>query len=330
MTSPKKPLVLALLSVAALSLSMACGGRAAGRGPQHPLLGHEVSVVSESFIDSENHYLSVVKVAASIYKPGTGHISKECSGVLVEERLVVTAAHCVCDERPPVTPESPGTTIVDKKARCATTVYVRFLTYDSQAALSSNDAEHIPADESDPYRGTVHIPEEFKIVYKEVEGLSGEVVKSTIFSNADIAAISLTDSVKEKVKYTPLATNQLARGEKVVLVGYGLPYLGDSIGRDRRFGENHVVAIKLDGTTFQVGKQNVEVAGTYTGEAPDARVSSGSYITTGDSGGPCFRVTRKRLEVVGIAKSVRVGTLKLSAYTSISRYMDWLQNIPKS
>ncbi len=153
----------------------------------------------------------------------------------------------------------------------------------------------------------------------------GLVTNSSIYSKADIAAVLLKDPIKEPVTYVPLAKTGVIRKDKVLLVGYGLPYLGGAMGIHRRYGENYVVSIKADGTTFQVGQQNVKVDEIYYGEAPTAQVNSGSYLTSGDSGGPCFRQTESGLEIVGIAKSVRAGILTLSSYTHVVTYLDWLK-----
>jgi hypothetical protein len=235
-----------------------------------------------------------------------------------------SAGHCVCDERKSASPEAPDITIVDKRARCAATARVRILAYRPQADLSGDD-DSVPADESEPYKGTVEVHGDIRIVYREVETEPGKTVRATLFSNADLAVIFLKDAPKEVVKYVPLAKARVERKEKVILAGYGLPYLGGDIGRDRRYGENYVVSTRTDGTTFQVGKQDVEVAEAYSGEAPDARVKSGASLTSGDSGGPCFRKVGDGIELVGIAKSVRAGTVTLSAYTSTLMYLDWLK-----
>ncbi|WP_224371909.1 trypsin-like serine protease [Hyalangium versicolor] len=322
-------LTLTVVAVALLWMGSGCGGRAVSQGIEHFGTGNEISVVSESIVDSENHYFSTVKIKATVFKPGVGHIDKECSGVLIDDRLVLTAGHCVCSERKPVAPEALDTTIVDKRSPCAETGYVRFFKYKSSEPLASDGS--VPVEESRLYRGKVQVHQGIKLVYKEVETEPGRTVNATIFSEADIATISLESPVEEKVKPASLARKRVGHNEKVVLVGYGLPYLGGGIGRDRRYGENYVVSRRTDDAAFQVGRQDVEVAGTYSGEVPDSRVKSGSYLTPGDSGGPCFRKVGDEVQLVGVAKSVRAGTLTLSAYTSVFKYLDWLsQRIEES
>jgi len=325
----KASLVLALVSIAISFVCTGCSGRAASSVREPRQFGNEFSVVSESIVDSENHYLSTIKVKAPIFTPGVGHIVKECSGVLISDRLVLTAGHCVCNERKPIAPESPDTTIIDSKSPCVETVYVQLLTYRTGEPLSSDGS--VPADESKPYRGKAQVHKDIKLIYRGMETEPGKTVNATIFSHADIATISLEEPILEKVKYVSPAKEEIGHSEKVVLVGFGLPYLGGAIGRDRRYGANYVVSRRVDGATFHVGKQGVDVSETYSGEVPDTRITSGSYLTSGDSGGPCFRNLGDKVELVGIAKSVRAGTLTLSAYTSVFHYLEWLnQRIEES
>ena len=73
-------LAIALIAATSLSAATGCGGRAVNH--ERPLIGPEVSVVSQSHIDSKNHYLSTVRVIATIPRQGDT-IEKRCSGVLV-------------------------------------------------------------------------------------------------------------------------------------------------------------------------------------------------------------------------------------------------------
>ncbi|MDY7226272.1 trypsin-like serine protease [Hyalangium rubrum] len=303
-----------------------CSSSAPALGPEfeHLPLGHELPVVSESKIDSLNRYRSTVKVTTTFLHPDTGALVKTCSGVLIHHRVVLTAGHCVCAEREPVPPEPQGITLIDSRSSCAKVATVRLLTY-RPMEVEAEEVLSVPSDESEPYPGVVHPNEDIQIIYKEVETDSGRRIKDTVASHADLAVIFLKQSLEGVVEPVRLAKEPARRNEQVVLVGYGSETLvGGAIGKERRYGENDVLAIKSDGSTFQVGRQ-LNIQDTYEGEKPDVIRKKGSYATAGDSGGPCFRKRGAGFELVGIAKSTFAPPIVLSAYTSTPRYLGWLR-----
>ncbi|HYI02261.1 trypsin-like serine protease [Hyalangium sp.] len=291
--------------------------------PDSFAVGDEISIVSESTIDSLNLYGSAVKVKTTIFNSMKGHVEMTCSGVLVHSRLVLTAGHCVCDARMPKPPEPVDTTIIDRRAPCARTATITFLTY-KPMGVATEEVLTDAGDSGNSYTGVVRPHEGLRIIYKEVMAKDGRRQKSTAFSHADLAAIILNESLEGKVAYVKLATDQVRRYEQVILVGYGVQgIVGEKPGMNRRYGENYVVSIKSDGTTFQIGKQ-VRVDDTYDGESPSLMRSSGSYALQGDSGGPCFRKADTGVELVGIAKSFTPGDFMLSSYTSTPTYLEWI------
>lgn len=175
-----------------------------------------------------------------------------------------------------------------------------------------------------PYRGTVQVHDDLRIVYRDIETSTGWEM-STEYSNADIAVIILEESLQGYAHPIKLAEEPVRIKEKILLVGYGAEAFGQAMATPvRRYGENTVVSIKEDGTTFHIGTQ-LEIAPSYRGEKPGVNRLKGSYATTGDSGGPCFRERRGALELVGIARSTHGPPIVLSVYTSTHAYLGWLR-----
>jgi secreted trypsin-like serine protease len=284
--------------------------------PAEVQLGSASPVVSESQLDSMNRYLSTVFVTTTFLVPKQGTKVKTCSGVLIHPSVVLTAGHCVCDVRRPFPPEASDTTLTDAST-CAKTASVTLLRYDSSAP-------NLPADNIGPYTGAVHAHEDLRIIYREIETSTGREL-NTEHSNADLAVIVLEEALRGQVRPIKLAKEPIRLEERVILVGYGSDVLGKAMSTPaRRYGENKVVSIKVDGSTFHIGT-HLEVAPSYSGEMPRIVRRGGSYAAAGDSGGPCFRERKGALELVGIARSTHGPPVVLSVYTSTLAYLDWLR-----
>jgi len=318
-----------------LAVLLVCGGCSVSTSARHSTpdyvpaevqLGNVSPAMSESHIDNLDRFVSTVRVRTSLPIPGQGTGTRDCSGVLIAPQLVLTAGHCVCGERKPIPPEASETTITDRST-CAKTTFVTLVRYGSSDHAPQDASGTEPArlrfNASAPYKGTVQAHEDLQIVYRQVETPTGWET-NTEYSHADLAVIFLEKPVEEQIPAARLANEAPRLKERVLMAGFGAKDLSADRGDgERRYGENIVVSIRDDGSTFHVGQQ-LEIAPSYTGEKPGLMRIRGSYIARGDSGGPCFRERKGVLELVGIARSTHGPPVVLSVYTSTHSYLDWL------
>jgi len=256
-----------------------------------PLTRQETYLIDETLFslagqtDSGNRYSSTVMVSTSIE---AGAESIHCSGVLVAPGLVLTAGHCVCARQKATLAGNKAGHIIDS-SKCARSALVTTVLYgiSKETGLASS--------RSGEYKGEVRPHPEIKLTLDDQERL--------LSSNADLAIISLQQSVKGIPPATRLPLKELQGTESIVMVSYGYDRLNPNLHGKRRFKDYKIL-------------KTLEPGGSFLFEQPQRD------LYTGDSGGPCLRPTDGGDELVGISTR---GLGHEPTFTSIYFHRHWLQ-----
>lgn len=261
--------------------------------PVHPARGLGLSPSTDSVeglageVDSENRFQHTVIVTP--FPSSAGEVSKQCSGVVVSPRAILSAGHCFCSRRKVNHAEADDSFVIDGSA-CATKAVVTTLVYEE------SDRGSGPSFQAREYQGAIRIHPGFKINIDKQENV--------LSSTGDLAIISLDTPVDAGLTPIPLASTDVEPNETVILVGYGYDEVFGTLGGRRRYLKTKVIGLA---------------------DAPGGRVLLEKFSQTryrGDSGGPCLRETAQGVELVGILNR---GLEQTPSVTSTHLHRGWLQ-----
>jgi hypothetical protein len=183
--------------------------------------------------DSTNRYPATVQVIVHDAADASEH--KECSGVLVDPRLVLTAGHCVCQ--------------LDA-SRCAATATVVMVTSEPPTPEGVAEAWSVSLS------GRVRPHPRFRLRLDS----RGQVLSST----ANLALIRLDQPVKKHIPPIRLAAEKAKTGELLTIVGYGYAEGARALDGKRRFSQEPVTgALDPDGERMRFGRPELS---TYQGD----------------------------------------------------------------
>jgi len=240
--------------------------------------------------DASNRYPSAVMVYEQ--SPGGDTKLRQCGGVIVAPRLVLTAGHCVCHRRQASAPEGPPEYRIDA-ATCAETAMVRIFFYEQDPRNPEQTRGFTYAER----QGRVRPHPELQVRLGEQNQL--------LSSHADLTTIHLDEPVPIGFRAAVLAQGPAIPGEILMRVGFGY---------DNRLGS-------LDGRRLvqesKVMRSLAPADGLFLFEDTEG------YVFRGDSGGPCFRETRAGPRLVGISTT---GLGQQPTLISVQPYWDWLRD----
>jgi trypsin len=217
---------------------------------------------------------------------------RECSGVIVAPQLVLTAGHCVCHSSQSPSPKG-GVEQRVAATSCAETAIVTVFFYEqdprnTQQIVGSTYVEH---------RGKVR-PHPALVIRLDAR-------QDLISSHADLAVIHLETPVPPGFRAAQLARTSAVPGETLTRVGFGYDETLGALDGRRLVQKSRVL------------KALAPADGRFLLEDADG------YTFRGDSGGPCFRETRRGPELVGISTT---GLGQDPTMTSLLPYSEWLRD----
>jgi hypothetical protein len=235
-------------------------------------------------VDIEDRYASVVMIAMK--NPDAPVL---CSGVLVSERLVLTAGSCVCMRQP--TGQSPMKADDSLQvSSCARRVSVTRVIHGREPKVQWGQRQ------LRTYEGSVRTHPELEL-RADPHGLSA--------IHADLAAIVLDEPVREQLAEALLAGSEVREGEALIMAGYG---------QDEAMGGERGVRYYRKNKTKRI---------PYSADDRILYEQQGAYVYNGFAGGPCFREEQGGRWLVGIAGR---GSEEELSCTSLHVHREWVRD----
>ena len=239
--------------------------------------------------DALNRYPSVVRIMPQGLEPRPG--LRHCAGVIVGPRLVLTAGHCFCWQRPVSMPEGSVEHRIESSS-CVEAALVELFFYEYAPSMPP---DYIASLAIKRYKGQVRPHPQLEVRLDAKGGV--------LSSHADLALIVLDAPVPVGFRPVPLAKTGARLQESLVRVGFAYSEESGMLA-DIRFVHTSKLIAALDsqGVRFQFERRT-------------------SPFSRGDSGGPCLRLSRRGPMLVGISTT---GLGHEPMLTDLQGFRDWL------
>jgi secreted trypsin-like serine protease len=241
--------------------------------------------------DALNRYPSVVHISPRGLEPKPG--LRHCAGVIVAPRLVLTAGHCFCWQRPVSTPEGSVEHRIESSS-CVKAAHVATFFYEYAPSMPP---DFIGSLSIKRFEGQVRPHPQLEVRLDAKGGV--------LSSHADLALIVLDTPVPVGFRPVPLAKTGARLQESLVRVGFAYSEESGMLDDTRLVHTSKLItALAPQGERFQFERRT-------------------SPFSRGDSGGPCLRPSRRGPVLVGISTT---GLDHEPTLTDLQGFRSWLHD----